>query len=63
MVHIDHEDKLMDLARTEGDYFKDMRYVAIPGVDAIWNQIWYDKIADFPKIASSAAHMFGRPRH
>ena len=33
-----------------------------PGVDAIWNQIWYDKIADFPKIASSAAHMYGRPR-
>ncbi len=62
MVHIDHEDKLMDLSKTEGDYFKDMRYVAIPGVDAIWNQIWYDKTADFPKIASSAAHMYGRPR-
>ena len=62
MVHIDHEDKLMDLAKTEGDYFKDMRYVQIPGVDAIWNQIWYDKIADFPKLASSAAHMYGRPR-
>jgi hypothetical protein len=62
MVHIDHEDKLMDLARTEGDYFKDMRYVAVPGVDAIWNQIWYDKVADFPKIASAAAHMYGRPR-
>lgn len=62
MVHIDHEDKLMDLVRTEGDYFKDMRYVQVPGVDAIWNQIWYDKIADFPKLASSAAHMFGRPR-
>ena len=31
MVHIDHEDKLMDLAKTEGDYFKDMRYVQIPG--------------------------------
>ena len=62
MVHIDHEDKLVDLARTEGDYFKDMRFVQIPGVDAIWNQIWYDKVADFPKIASSAAHMYGRPR-
>lgn len=62
MVHIDHEDKLMDLARTEGDYFKDMRFVAVPGVDAIWNQVWYDKVADFPKLASSAAHMYGRPR-
>ncbi|MEP6675456.1 MAG: glycosyl hydrolase [Ferruginibacter sp.] len=62
IVHIDHEDKLMDLARTEGDYFKDMRFVDVPGVDAIWNQIWYDKVADFPKLASSAAHMYGRPR-
>jgi hypothetical protein len=62
MVHIDHEDKLMDLVRTEGDYFKTMRYVQVPGVDAIWNQIWYDKSADFPKLASSAAHMYGRPR-
>lgn len=62
MVHIDHEDMLMSLVRAEGDYFKDMRYVQIPGVDAIWHQIWYDNVADFPKIASSAAHMFGKPR-
>jgi len=62
MVHIDHEDMLMSLAKTEGDYFKDMRYVQVPGVDAIWHQIWYDNVADFPKLASSAAHMFGRPR-
>jgi len=62
MVHIDHEDDLMALAKTEGDYFKDMRYVQVPGVDAIWHQIWYDNVADFPKIASSAAHMYGRPR-
>jgi hypothetical protein len=62
MVHVDHEDKMMDLGRTEGDYFRDMRYVQVPGVDAIWNQIWPGKVADFSKIASSAAHMFGRPR-
>lgn len=62
MVHINHEDKLMDLARSEGDFFKTMRYVQIPGVDAIWHQIWYDNVADFPKLASSAAHMYGRPR-
>jgi len=62
MVHIDHEDMLMQLVRSEGDYFKDMRYVQVPGVDAIWHQIWYDNVADFPKLASSAAHMYGRPR-
>ncbi len=62
MVHIDHEEQLMNLARSEGDFFKAMRYVQIPGVDAIWHQIWYDNVADFPKLASSAAHMYGRPR-
>lgn len=61
-MHINHEDKLMDLARSEGDFFKTMRYVQIPGVDAIWHQIWYDNITDFSKLASSAAHMYGRPR-
>ena len=65
--HIDHDgpetNKMMlDLARTEGDYFRDMQYLAIPGVDAIWNQVWPGKIANFPKLASSAAHQFGRSR-
>ncbi|GGF26787.1 glycosyl hydrolase [Hymenobacter cavernae] len=61
-VHLNHEEKMMELVRSEGDFFKDMRYVQIPGVDAIWSQIWPDKVADFPKLASSAAHLFGRPR-
>ena len=65
--HIDHDgpetNKMMlDMARTEGDYFRDMQYLAIPGVDAIWNQVWPGKVADFPKLASSAAHQFGRSR-
>ena len=62
LVHLNHEDMMMALVRSEGDYFKAMRYVQAPGVDAIWNQIWPDKVADFPKLASSAAHLFGRPR-
>lgn len=61
-VHLNHEDQMMGLVRSEGDYFKNMRYVQVPGIDAIWNQIWPDKISDFPKLASSAAHLFGRPR-
>jgi hypothetical protein len=62
MVHLNHEEKMMELAKSEGDFFKDMRHVQIPGVDAIWLQIWPDKVADYPKLASSAAHMYGRPR-
>ena len=62
MTHLNHEEKMMDLVRSSGDFFKNMRHVQIPGVDAIWNQVWPDKVADFPKLASSAAHLFGRPR-
>ena len=62
MVHLNHEHIMPSLVRSEGDYFKDMRYVQIPGVDTIWNQIWPGNVSDFPKYASSVAHVFGRPR-
>jgi len=62
LVHLNHEDKMIDLVRSEGDFFECMQHVQMPGVDAIWNQIWPDKMADYPKYASSAAHVFGRPR-
>jgi hypothetical protein len=50
------------LVRSEGDFFRAMRHVPVPGVDAIWNQIWPGRTADFAKLASSAAHLYGRPR-
>ena len=62
MVHLNHEDKMMDLSRSEGDFFEDLRHVQVPGVDAIWNQIWPGTVADFPKYASSVAHVYGKPR-
>jgi hypothetical protein len=62
LVHLNHEDQMTGLARSEGDFFRCMRQVQMPGVDAIWSQIWMDKVADYPKYASSAAHLFGRPR-
>ena len=62
LVHLNHEDKMAALVRSEGDLFRAMRHVPVPGVDAIWNQVWPDRVADFPKLASSAAHLFGRPR-
>lgn len=62
LVHLNKEDNMMTLVSHEGDFFKCMRHVQMPGVDAIWNQIWPDKVADFPKYASSAAHVFGKPR-
>ena len=62
LVHLNHEDKMMGLVRSEGDFFECMRHVQMPGVDAIWNQIWPDKIVNYPKYASSVAHVYDKPR-
>jgi hypothetical protein len=62
IVHLNHEDQIPGLVKSSGDFFNNMRYVAVPGIDAIWSQVWMDHVADYPKLASSAAHLFGRPR-
>jgi hypothetical protein len=61
-VHLNHEEMEMDLTRSEGDFERDMKYVEEPGIDTIWHQIWTDTISDFPRLASSAAHVYGHPR-
>jgi hypothetical protein len=60
-VHLNHEELEMELVRSEGSYFRAMRAVQNPGIDAIWHQIWKDTISDFPRLASSAAHVYGKP--
>ncbi len=61
-VHLNHEEMEMDLARSEGSFFRDMKYVQVPGIDAIWHQIWKDTVSDYPRLASSVSHVYGRPR-
>jgi hypothetical protein len=61
-VHLNHEEMEMDLTRSEGDFIRDMKYVEVPGIDAIWHQIWTDTISDYPRLASSAAHIYGHPQ-
>jgi hypothetical protein len=61
-IHLNHEERLMELARSEGDLFRDLRHLQVPGVDAIWHQIWTDTVSDFPRLVSSAAHVYGHPR-
>ena len=61
-VHLNHEEMEMDLVRSEGDFLRDMKYVEEPGIDSIWHQIWTDTVSDFPRLASSAAHVYGHPR-
>jgi len=61
-VHLNHEEMEMELTQSEGSFFRDMRVVQVPGIDSIWHQIWQDTISDFPRLASSAAHVYGKPR-
>ena len=52
-VHLNHEEMEMELVHSEGSFFRDMRYVQVPGIDAIWHQIWKDTVSDYPRLASS----------
>lgn len=61
-VHLNHEEREMELTHSEGAFFRDMRHVEVPGIDAIWHQIWTDTISDYPRLASSVAHVYGKPR-
>jgi alpha-L-rhamnosidase len=67
MVHLNHEELMLDLARgedlirNEGSFFRAMRQVGVPGVDNL-NQTGPGIVADFPKLAASAAHVYGRPQ-
>jgi hypothetical protein len=61
-VHLNHEEMEVELAHSEGSFFRDMKYVQVPGIDAIWHQIWKDTISDYPRLASSVSHGYGRPR-
>ncbi len=65
MLHLNHEEKMMGrgegMISNEGSYWRDMRYVGVPGIDNL-NQIGPGIVADFPKIAASAAHVNGHPQ-
>lgn len=62
IVHLNKDDNMNDCVRTEGDMFRDLGIVQIPGIDVIWNQIWPGKENDFPKFVSSIAHIHNRQR-
>ena len=73
--HLNHESTMMtvgwdeDLIRNEGEFFRDMRYMPIPGCDNLGglapgavhtaDGTWLEN-KNYPKLPSSAAHLFGR---
>ncbi len=71
LVHLNHEETMLSLERSEGDYFRDNRYVEVPGIDNLTQLVpnlvhvpdgtWAIN-NNFPKLASSAAHLFGKPK-
>ena len=71
LVHLNHEETMLALERSEGDYFRDERFVQVPGIDNLSQLIpsavhrpdgTWNVNNNFPKLASSAAHLFGRPQ-
>jgi hypothetical protein len=77
LVHLNHEELMLNLARpedlirNEGDFLRDMRYVEVPGIDNLGQLTpsavhtpdgTWDVNNNFPKLASSAAHLFGKPK-
>ena len=71
LVHLNHEETMLSLEHSEGDFFRDERYVEVPGIDNLSQLIpsavhtpdgTWNINNNFPKLASSAAHLFGKPK-
>ena len=59
--HIGASSVPIAMIHNEGDFFRTMRHVNVPGIDNI-NRIGPGLVANWTKLASSAAHLFGRPK-
>jgi len=71
LVHPVGEEIMTHLVRTGGDYFRMLRYPQVPGIDNLSELLpltvhtadgRWDVNNNFPKLASSTAHLFGRPK-
>jgi hypothetical protein len=71
LVHIGHEETMLAVAHQGADFFRGYRYVQVPGIDNLSKLVpevvhqpegTWEVNNNFPKLASSAAHLFGRPQ-
>ena len=61
--HLNGDDELLGHMTHGGDFYKAMECIDWPGIDVIWHQIAPGMPPnDFPKFASSAAHVRGKDR-
>jgi len=62
-AHLCGEEDMMGLIHNlDADFFGSLMDVSEPGVDVIWRQIYYGCATDFPKLAGSAANVWGKKR-
>lgn len=62
ITHLNNDHNMPVCVRAGGNLFRNLSKIQVPGVDAIWNQIWPETVNDFPKFASSVSHAYGKPR-
>lgn len=62
ITHLNKDDYMPTCIKVSGDFFRTLNKVQIPGIDAIWNQVWPDTVNNFPKQAASVSHVYGKPR-
>ena len=60
--HLSGEDEWANGMLKGGYWLKSLRTMDVPGVDAIWRQIFKGSLNLFPKLASSAANQSGNPQ-
>lgn len=62
ITHLNNEHQMPVNIEANGDFFRTLNRVQIPGIDVISNHVGIGVDNDFPKLASSVAHVYGRPR-
>lgn len=62
ITHLNNEHQMPVNIEANGSFFRVLNRVQIPGVDVISSHVAPGVDNDFPKLASSVAHVYGKPR-
>ncbi len=62
ITHLNNEHIMPVCVDADGNYFRVLNRVQIPGVDVISSHVAPGVDNDFPKLASSVSHVYGKPR-
>lgn len=62
ITHLNNEHQMPVNIEANGDFFRVLNRVQVPGVDVISNHVAPGVDNDFPKLASSVSHVYGKPR-